>query len=411
MKIQSVRGTHDLYAQQLEKFKFIIEIVNTYAHIYDFNEIITPIFEFTELFLKPLGEHSDVVLKEMYTFDDRNDSSLTLRPEYTTPIIRAAISNNLLERLPTKLYGIGPMFRRERPQKGRFRQFNQINFEILGSNDMAADAELILLADDILKKIFLNKKIKLEINSLGDKDTLKKFKNNLSVYFKKYKSKLSLDAQNRIESNPLRILDSKNKNDNEICQEAPKILDFYSKEAKNKFEEIKNLLSNYSIEFEVNPNLVRGLDYYCHTVFEFKSNELGSQDTLIGGGRYDGLTKILGGPDIPGVGWAGGVERIMMLIEEDIKVQQKTHLIVMKEDFRSYGLNVLNKLRKNNVPIFFDYKYNLKKSLSYASNVNARYAIIIGEEEVKNHSYTIKDLKKNTQKTILFDSLISFLKA
>ena len=411
MKIQSVRGTHDLYAQQLEKFKFIIEIVNTYAHIYDFNEIITPIFEFTELFLKPLGEHSDVVLKEMYTFDDRNDSSLTLRPEYTTPIIRAAISNNLLERLPTKLYGIGPMFRRERPQKGRFRQFNQINFEILGTNDMAADAELILLADDILKKIFLNKKIKLEINSLGDKDTLKKFKNNLSVYFKKYKSKLSLDAQNRIESNPLRILDSKNKNDNEICQEAPKILDFYSKEAKNKFEEIKNLLSNYSIEFEVNPNLVRGLDYYCHTVFEFKSNELGSQDTLIGGGRYDGLTKILGGPDIPGVGWAGGVERIMMLIEEDIKVQQKTHLIVMKEDFRSYGLNILNKLRKNNVPIFFDYKYNLKKSLSYASNVNARYAIIIGEEEVKNHSYTIKDLKKNTQKTILFDSLISFLKA
>ena len=410
MKIQSVRGTHDLYAQQLEKFKFIIEIVNTYAHIYDFNEIITPIFEFTELFLKPLGEHSDVVLKEMYTFDDRNDSSLTLRPEYTTPIIRAAISNNLLERLPTKLYGIGPMFRRERPQKGRFRQFNQINFEILGTNDMAADAELILLADDILKKIFLNKKIKLEINSLGDKDTLKKFKNNLSVYFKKYKSKLSLDAQNRIESNPLRILDSKNKNDNEICQEAPKILDFYSKEAKNKFEEIKNLLSNYSIEFEVNPNLVRGLDYYCHTVFEFKSNELGSQDTLIGGGRYDGLTKILGGPDIPGVGWAGGVERIMMLIEEDIKVQQKTHLIVMKEDFRSYGLNILNKLRKNNVPIFFDYKYNLKKSLSYASNVNARYAIIIGEEEVKKHSYTIKDLKKNTQKTILLDPLISLLK-
>ena len=410
MKIQSVRGTHDLYAQQLEKFKFIIEIVNTYAHIYDFNEIITPIFEFTELFLKPLGENSDVVLKEMYTFDDRNDTSLTLRPEYTTPIIRAAISNNLLERLPTKLYGIGPMFRRERPQKGRFRQFNQINFEILGTNDMVADAELILLADDILKKIFLNKKIKLEINSLGDKDTLKKFKNNLSVYFKKYKSKLSLDAQNRIESNPLRILDSKNKNDNEICQEAPKIFDFYSKEAKNKFEEIKNLLSNYSIEFEVNPNLVRGLDYYCHTVFEFKSNELGSQDTLIGGGRYDGLTKILGGPDIPGVGWAGGVERIMMLIEEDIKVQQKTHLIVMKEDFRSYGLNILNKLRKNNVPIFFDYKYNLKKSLSFANNVNARYAIIIGEEEVKKHSYTIKDLKKNTQKTILLDPLISLLK-
>jgi len=410
MKIQSVRGTHDLYAQQLEKFKFILEIVNTYAHIYDFNEIITPIFEFTELFLKPLGEHSDVVLKEMYTFDDRNDSSLTLRPEYTTPIIRAAISNNLLERLPTKLYGIGPMFRRERPQKGRFRQFNQINFEILGTNDMAADVELILLADDILKKIILNKKIKLVINSLGDKDTLKKFKHYLSVYFEKNKSKLSIDSLNRIESNPLRILDSKNKNDNDVSQEAPKISDFYSEEAKNKFEDIKNLLTNHSVEFEVNHSLVRGLDYYCHTVFEFKSNELGSQDTLIGGGRYDGLTKTLGGPDIPGVGWAGGVERIMMLIEKDIKVQQKIHLVVMKEDFRSYGLDILNKLRKNNISVFFDYKYNLKKSLSFANNVNARYAIIIGEEEVKKHSYTIKDLKKNTQKTILLDPLISLLK-
>ena len=410
MKIQSVRGTHDLYAQQLEKFKFIIEIVNTYAHIYDFNEIITPIFEFTELFLKPLGEHSDVVLKEMYTFDDRNDSSLTLRPEYTTPIIRAAISNNLLERLPTKLYGIGPMFRRERPQKGRFRQFNQINFEILGTNDMAADVELILLADDILKKIILNKKIKLVINSLGDKDTLKKFKHYLSVYFEKNKSKLSIDSLNRIESNPLRILDSKNKNDNDVSQEAPKISDFYSEEAENKFEDIKNLLTNHSVEFEVNHSLVRGLDYYCHTVFEFKSNELGSQDTLIGGGRYDGLTKTLGGPDIPGVGWAGGVERIMMLIEKDIKVQQKIHLVVMKEDFRSYGLDILNKLRKNNISVFFDYKYNLKKSLSFANNVNARYAIIIGEEEVKKHSYTIKDLKKNTQKTILLDPLISLLK-
>jgi len=410
MKIQPVRGTHDLYAQKLEKFKFIQETVNICAHIYDFNEIITPIFEFTELFLKPLGENSDVVLKEMYTFDDRNDSSLTLRPEYTTPIIRAAISNNLLKRLPTKLYGIGPMFRRERPQKGRFRQFNQINFEILGTNDMAADVELILLADDILKKIFFNKKIKLEINSLGDKDTLKNFKNCLTAYFKKNESKLSIDSQNRIELNPLRILDSKNKNDNDISQKAPKISDFYSEEAKKKFEDIKNLLTSHSIVFEVNPNLVRGLDYYCHTVFEFKSNELGSQDTLIGGGRYDGLTKTLGGPDIPGVGWAGGIERIMMLIEEDIKVQQKTHLIVIKEDFRSYGLDTLNKLRKNNIPIFFDYKYNLKKSLSFASNVNARYVIIIGEEEAKNHSYTIKDLNQNSQKTIQLDSLISLLK-
>ena len=409
-KIQPVRGTRDLIGNELLLYKYIRKVITEMADNYDYNEIDTPIFENSELFKKPLGELSDVVLKEMYSFEDRNQSYLTLRPEYTIPKIRASVTNHLLSHLPVRLFGVGSMFRRERPQKGRNRQFNQINFEILGTNDMAADVELILLADDILKKIFLNKKIKLVINSLGEKDTLKKFKHYLSVYFKKNKSKLSIDSLNRIESNPLRILDSKNKNDNDVSQEAPKISDFYSEEAKNKFEDIKNLLTNYSVEFEVNHSLVRGLDYYCHTVFEFKSNELGSQDTLIGGGRYDGLTKTLGGPDIPGVGWAGGVERIMMLIEKDIKVQQKIHLVVMKEDFRSYGLDILNKLRKNNIPVFFDYKYNLKKSLSFANNVNARYAIIIGEEEVKKHSYTIKDLKKNTQKTILLDPLISLLK-
>ena len=410
MKVQPVRGTHDIYGQDLLKYKHIEEIVSKYAEIYDFKEIITPIIESTDLFKKPLGEHSDVVLKEMYTFNDRNNSLLTLRPEYTTPMIRAAISNNLLEKIPQKLYGMGPMFRRERPQKGRYRQFNQINFEILGTNDISADVDIILLADDLLKSFFPNKKIDLQINSLGDKNTLKIFKENLSLYFQKFSIKLSEESQNKIHTNPLRILDSKNIKDIEINQSAPKIFDYFSDEAKDRFNIFKNLLSDANITYEINPRLVRGLDYYCHTVFEFKTDDLGSQDTLIGGGRYDGLTKVLGGPDIPGVGWAGGVERIIMLMKDINKSEKKVHLIILHPNFRSYGIQLLRQLRKNNIPVHFDYKYDLKKSLSKANKLNSEFAVIIGEEEVKNNQYIIKYLHKNIQEVVSSIQIIKILK-
>ena len=409
MKVQPVRGTHDLHGNELVKFRNLENLVRSLAHVYNFNEIITPIFESTELFKKPLGEHSDVVLKEMYTFKDRNDSSLTLRPEFTTPIIRAAISNNFLAKIPQKLYGIGPMFRRERPQKGRYRQFNQINFEILGTHDVAADVELILLANNILQKLFPNKKIDLHLNSLGDKNTLKIFKENLSLYFDKYKNELSEEVQSKIHTNPLRILDSKNSNDQEINLNAPKIHDYYTVDTKNKFNNIQALLLDASINFQLNPNLVRGLDYYCHTVFEFKSNDLGAQDTLIGGGRYDGLTKILGGPDIPGVGWAGGVERMIMLMKDNIKEEKKVYLILINESFKSYGLKLLHLLRNNNIPVYFDFKYNLKKSLSSANYLNYEYAIIIGEDEIKNNTCTIKNLYKNSQAVVSFKEAIKKL--
>jgi len=409
MKVQPVRGTHDLFSSELAKYRYLENRIKDLANIYDFNEIITPIFESTELFKKPLGEQSDVVLKEMYTFKDRNDTFLTLRPEYTTPIIRAAISNNLIEKIPQKIYGIGPMFRRERPQKGRYRQFNQINFEILGTYDVAADVELILLADDILKSFFSNKKIELQLNSLGDHNTLNIFKENLSLYYNKYKNDLSEESKSKINNNPMRILDSKNSRDIEINNDTPKISDYYSKGAINKFDEVQTLLKDSEINFNLNPNLVRGLDYYCHTVFEFKTNELGSQDTLIGGGRYDGLTKVLGGPDIPGVGWAGGVERIMMLMEDTIKKEKKVHLILINDNFKSYGLKLLNLMRKNNIPVYFDYKYNLKKSLSIANHLNSKYAIIIGEDEIKNNTCTIKNLLDSSQETVSFDQTIKIL--
>ena len=223
MKIQPVRGTHDLYGSELDKFNYIEKLVRDISSAFGFDEITTPIFESSNLFKKPLGEQSDVVLKEMYTFLDKNDSFLTLRPEYTTPIIRAAISNNLINRLPTKLFGFGPMFRRERPQKGRFRQFYQMNFEILGSDDILADVELILIAQTILKNLLPGENINLHLNSLGDKDTLKKFKSELSLYYKKFQNDLSLESQKRIQDNPIRILDSKESKDLKINNGAPKL--------------------------------------------------------------------------------------------------------------------------------------------------------------------------------------------
>ena len=271
MKIRSVRGTHDLFGDEIEKFNLIYNTVSKYAKLNSFEQLQTPVFEFTELFSKPLGEHSDVVLKEMYTFKDRNEEYLTLRPEYTTPMIRAAITNSLLNELPLKIYGLGPMFRRERPQKGRYRQFNQINFEILGSDDFFADLELIILGSDILKSLLPKSQLILNINTLGTRDNLSEYKLNLSKYFDQNKLNLSEESRNKINSNPLRILDSKNTDDIEISNKAPTIHEYISSETKVHFNEIKKGLEFYNIKYIENHKLVRGLDYYCSTVFEFKT--------------------------------------------------------------------------------------------------------------------------------------------
>ena len=259
---------------------------------------------------------------------------------------------------------MGPMFRRERPQKGRYRQFNQINFEILGSSDAFADTEIIILAREFLKKIHLEKKIKLYINSLGDLDTLVKYKKKLSTYFNKYKNDLSDESKSKIKTNPLRILDSKNASDIKLNNNAPKIENFYSSSALKIFDEVRNLLSKTGIVFETDKNLVRGLDYYCHTVFEFKTENSVSQNTVIGGGRYDGLVKTLNGPDIPGVGWACGVERLIHLMKE-VKIKPAiAQLIIIDQESKEYSLNLLLKLRQMNFKICYDYKYNLKNHLN-----------------------------------------------
>tara|TARA_Y100000741_G_C18246571_1_gene555733 strand:+ start:137 stop:1372 length:1236 start_codon:yes stop_codon:yes gene_type:complete len=408
MKIQPVRGTHDIYGNDLLTYKFIQNTISELAQIYDYKEIITPIFENSELFKKPLGENSDVVLKEMYSFKDRNESFLTLRPEYTTPMIRAALTNNLLNKLPVKLFGYGPMFRRERPQKGRFRQFNQINFEIFGVDDQFADVEIIALAENFLNKIIPKNSYKLYLNSLGDKNTLLKFKSELTNYFDKYKKNFSEELKDKIKSNPLRILDSKNEENKDLISSAPKINQFYSKVASKKFDEVQELLLNSNIDFEIDPNLVRGLDYYCDSVFEFKSDSLGSQSTIIGGGRYDGLIKMLGGPDIPGCGWASGVERLMMLCKIIQPKMSFLHVIILEDKYKNYGFNLINILRNKNINTSFNYKYDLKKSLSKANASNAKYAIIIGEDEINEKVYTLKNLKDGEQKKLTIEEILNF---
>ena len=387
MKIKPVRGTHDIFGEEIKKFNKIVSEVKNTAQKFGFKELITPIFESSELFKKPLGEHSDVVLKEMYTFNDRNKDEITLRPEYTTPMIRAAISNGLLNNLPAKFFGTGQMFRRERPQKGRYRQFNQINFENFGSNDFFADIEIICLANMLLKKLLPDSNFTLHINSLGTRKNLEDYKKVLSKFFNDNKKFLSNESVDKINTNPLRILDSKNNEEKEIINKSPKLIDFISKTDLQNYEEIKKCLIDLDITIFEDPNLVRGLDYYCHTVFEFKTKELGSQDTLIGGGRYDGLIKTLGGKDMPGVGWAGGIERIMLLMKDIPNEESNIHIAILDPSFKIHAIKVCDLLIKNDFSVYWNYKYNLKKSLSLANENKASYLIIVGENEKINKKF------------------------
>ena len=410
MKINRIRGTHDLYGEEIKKFnKIIYEVKNT-ARKFGFNELITPVFESSELFKKHLGEQSDVVLKEMYTFKDRNEDQITLRPEYTTPMIRAAISNGLLNNLPAKFFGTGQMFRRERPQKGRYRQFNQINFENFGTEDIFSDIEIINLANTILKNILPHRKITLHLNTLGSRENLKDYKNTLSKYFTENKNLLSADSVNKINANPLRILDSKNIEDKDVIEKCPKLIESLSKSDLNLYEEIKNCLIDLNITTYEDPKLVRGLDYYCHTVFEFKTDDIGSQDTLIGGGRYNGLIKALGGKNLPGVGWAGGIERIMLLMKDIVSNEKKIHLAIQEPIYKKYALAMYDFLIKNNFGVYWNYKYNLKKSLSLASDKKAQYIIIVGKLENTNNKYALKNLISGEQKIVDLKNILDHIK-
>ncbi len=408
-KLQSVRGTHDHLPEEMYKYKNIIAKAEYISALYGFKPMATPIFEFSSVFKKTLGESSDIVTKEMYTFNDKGNEEITLRPEGTAGIVRAIISNGLSHEMPFKAFYNGPMFRYERPQKGRLRQFHQIGIELLGTKSEQADIEIIACANNLIKLLNIDKSSTLHINSLGNIAERKNYIEELLVYLKDFKHKLSIESQNRLEKNPLRILDSKSEEDIEIIKKAPKLIDYLELESTDNFNKVLEGLTNLDIPYKINHKLVRGLDYYNNTTFEFITDKLGSQSAILAGGRYDNLMKQMGGSDIPGIGWAAGIERLALLATIKQNKTKKISIIPIGIENNILCINLADKLRKKNISIDMGYSGNLKKRLKQANKVSAHYAIILGNEEVENNNAIIRNLETGYQENIELDKLVEHI--
>ena len=408
-KLQSVRGTHDHLPEDMYKFKNIITKAEYISALYGFKPMATPIFEFSSVFKKTLGESSDIVTKEMYTFNDKGNEEITLRPEGTAGIVRAIISNGLAHEMPFKAFYHGPMFRYERPQKGRLRQFHQIGIELLGTSSEQADIEVIACANNLIKSLNIDKSSTLNINSLGNIAERKIYIAELLVYLNDFKNKLSIDSKNRFKKNPLRILDSKSEEDIEIIKNAPKLINYLEAESKDNFNKVLEGLTNLDIPYKINHKLVRGLDYYNNTTFEFITDRLGSQSAILAGGRYDNLMKQMGGSDIPGIGWAAGIERLALLatIKEDQK--KKISIIPIGIENNILCMKLANELINKNISIDMGYSGNLKKRLKQANKVSAHYAVIIGNEEVENNNAIIRNLETGSQDNIKLEKLVKHI--
>ena len=408
-KMQSVRGTYDLYGEAKRKLKKVIKTGSEVVEKYGFEEIETPIFEFTEVFSRNLGDTSDIVTKEMYCFNDKGGESLTLRPEGTAGAVRAFISNGMQQNLPVKFYYSGPMFRYERPQKGRQRQFTQFGIELLGVETPQADIEVISMAYEFLEKLGLAGAVTVEINSLGDTESRDTYRERLVAYLKEHYQELSEDSKNRLERNPLRILDSKEECDKAVVENAPLYADSLNEVSKKFFADVLRGLDNLGIKYRINNRLVRGLDYYSHTVFELTTDKLGAQGTVLAGGRYDGLVAQMGGGDVAGIGWACGVERLAMLLEESVDLPRPIAVIPVGDDANDKAMEIAYKLRLAGFRVEQSYSGNMKKRLAKADKVNAVKAVIIGSDEIAKGEVTLKDFESGEQKTVVFDNLIKEL--
>jgi histidyl-tRNA synthetase len=371
--------------------------------LYGCGEIITPIFEFTEVFARTLGETSDVVSKEMYSFTDRGGESLTLRPEGTAGVARALISGGLSQSLPLKFFYRGPMFRYERPQKGRQRQFTQIGVEILGVEGPQADIEVIAIGAHILQSLGLWQHITVEINSLGDQDSRNAYRTALVEYLSGFRDQLSADSRDRLERNPLRVLDSKDEGDRKLVANAPLLIDYLNEPSRAFFQQVQDGLKALDIAVTVNPRLVRGLDYYSHTAFEFVTSALGAQGTVMAGGRYDGLVGQMGGPATAGIGWAAGVERLAMLMGEIASAPRPIAVIPMGDE--TAALKITQTLRHAGFTVDLGYSGNMKKRLNRANKVKARAAVILGEDELSRQAAMVRDLDSGEQQEVLLTEL------
>ncbi|MTI09161.1 histidine--tRNA ligase [Curvivirga aplysinae] len=407
--LQPVRGTHDLLPDALAKHDHVSTTAQKVAGTHGYDKIATPIFEFTQVFDRTLGDTSDVVTKEMYTFEDRGGDSITLRPENTAGVARAFMSNGLTQNVPCKYFYSGPMFRYERPQKGRLRQFHQIGIELIGAAQPIADIEVISCGAAILESLGL-KNINLELNTLGDQESRDGYRKTLIDYLMDFKDKLSEDSLNRLEKNPLRVLDSKDEGDKVIVKDAPIYSDHLNQESQDFFGKVCEGLKAAGVNYTLNPRLVRGLDYYCHTAFEFTTTELGAQGTVMAGGRYDGLIKTMGGPQTPGVGWAAGIERLSMLANDPAAKQRPVALVPLGEVAELKALSIAKHLRSEGLRVEMGYGGNMKKRMTRANKINAYAAVVLGEDELAKGVAGLKNLDKGEQTEVSLDQLAIALK-
>lgn len=416
--IQNIRGTKDILPSQVHSWQNLERIFKEVTSLYGYKELRTPIFEKTEVFSRSIGDTSDIVNKEMYTFTDKGGESVTLRPEMTAALVRSVIQHSLTHDISTlRLWYFGPFFRYERPQKGRLRQFHQFGAECIGSPYPESDVEIILLANQLINLAGIGN-YTLSLNTLGNDESRAKYRSELIQYLLDKKSELSQDSQNRLNINPLRVLDSKDKRDIIVSQNAPSILDYLDSDSQSHFDTVKRLLIDSGISFEIDNKLVRGLDYYCHTVFEFKSDALGAQDAFGGGGRYDGLFTQLGGKFTPSVGFAMGVERLLLIIESQLNTLEQpfndcdVFIVCTSEKLLSNAFKISEMLRNRGYKTFTDLqRRSVKAQMRETSKLNAKYCIIIGEEETKRGTILIKNLKNSEQTEIKLEHLntISFI--
>jgi histidyl-tRNA synthetase len=394
---QAVRGTHDLIGEEQRRHQQVVDTARRIAATYGFDEWATPIFEPTTVFTRSLGDTSDVVTKEMYTFDDRGGDSVTLRPEGTAGVCRALVNNGLTQSLPQKVFYAGPMFRYERPQKGRSRQFHQIGLELIGPSEPLADAEVIACGWAILEALGVGSVTVLELNTLGDKPSREAYRAALIDYFDSHRSQLSAESLARLERNPLRILDSKDEGDRRLVAGAPTIAPYLSAPAAGFYADLQAHLRRLAVPFRENPRIVRGLDYYGHTAFEFVTDALGAQGTVMGGGRYDGLVEEMGGPPTPAVGWAAGIERLAMLLPQAPAAPVGIAVIPVGDGAEPTALEVLQVLRRAGLRAEMAYRGNLKRRMERANRIGARAAVILGEAEIASGIAQVKDLTTGVQ--------------
>ena len=402
-RLQPARGTADLLPDSMAKHRLVIDAARTASARYGFQEMATPIFEFSEVFSRPLGESSDIVTKENYSFADRGGEILTLRPENTAGVVRAMISGGLTQSLPLKYFYAGPMFRYERPQKGRMRQFHQVGIEYLGPDDSLADAEIIACGARFLASLGVLDDCELHLNSLGDSDSRAAYRAALIAYLETFADQLSDDSKTRLAVNPLRILDSKDAGDRAILQDAPRLQDYLNDVSKAHFADLTAALDSAGVAWVFDPLLVRGLDYYCHTAFEFVTTSLGAQGTVLGGGRYDGLAEMLGGPKVAGVGWAAGVERLAMLVETAPVNNPKVAILTVDDGARQAAFRLAEQLRDAGIDIDLPTSGAMGKKLKKAGKAGIWTAVIMGSDELAKNTVQLRNLRDGSQQELPLD--------